>query len=294
MFLIYEVVVREMENLLGLYEKALPKDMDWSTKLQTAKKLGFDFIEISIDETDERLARLYWTKEEKRQLLQDMAELEMPIMSMCFSGHRRYPLGSRNQEVRERALELMAKAIEFAGDMGIRVIQLAGYDVYYEEHGEDTLANFIEGLKQSVAMAAKHQVILAIEIMDTPFLNSIQKYMVYENLIKSPWLAVYPDIGNLSAWGNDVGYELEIGHSRIVAVHVKETLNVTDSFPGKFRDTSFGTGDVDFVPIFKKLKSLEYSGPFLIEMWADTFEDPLIEIARSREFVLDKLKEGGF
>lgn len=283
-----------MENLLGLYEKALPKDMDWSTKLQTAKQLGFDFIEISIDETDERLARLDWTTEEKRQLLQDIAELEMPIMSMCFSGHRRYPLGSRNQEVRERALALMAKAIEFAGDLGIRVIQLAGYDVYYEEHGEDTLAYFIEGLKQSAAMAAKHQVMLAIEIMDTPFLNSIQKYMVYENLIKSPWLAVYPDMGNLSAWGNDIGYELEIGYSRIVAIHLKETLSVTDDFPGKFRDTSFGTGDVDFVSIFKKLKSLGYSGPFLIEMWADSFAEPLAEISRSKEFVLDKLRVGGF
>ena len=118
--------------------------------------------------------------------------------------------------------------------------------------------------------------------------------MVYENLIKSPWLAVYPDIGNLSAWGNDVGHELEIGCSRIVAVHVKETLNVTDSFPGKFRDTPFGRGNVDFVSSFKKLKSLEYRGPFLIEMWADTFDDPLAEIVRSRAFVLDKLRAGGF
>lgn len=283
-----------MENLLGLYEKALPKEMDLCTKLRTAKELGFNFLEISIDETDEKLARLCWTKEGKSQLQEAMAELQMPIMSMCFSGHRRYPLGSRSEETRQRALDLMEKAIQFASEMGIRVIQLAGYDVYYEEHGEDTLAYFIEGLKKSVGMAAKHQVMLAIEIMDTTFLNSIQKYMEYDQLIKSPWLTVYPDIGNLSAWGNDVGYELELGCSRIVAVHIKETLNVTDSFPGKFRDTPFGTGDVDFVSIFKKLKSLEYSGPFLIEMWADTFADPLGEIIRSREFVLDKLKAGGF
>lgn len=283
-----------MENLLGLYEKALPKEMDWFKKLRTAKELGFDFMEVSIDETDEKLARLLWTKEEKSKLRETMAELQMPIMSMCFSGHRRYPLGSRSEETREQALDLMEKAIRFASEMGIRVIQLAGYDVYYEEHGEDTLAYFIAGLKKSVAMAAKYQVMLAIEIMDTTFLNSIQKYMEYDQLIQSPWLTVYPDIGNLSAWGNDVGYELEIGCSRIVAVHIKETLNVTDSFPGKFRDTPFGTGDVDFVGIFKKLKSLEYSGPFLIEMWADTFTDPLAEITRSRAFVLDKLKAGGF
>lgn len=283
-----------MDNLLGLYEKALPREMDWFTKLRTAKELGFDFLEISIDETDEKLARLSWTKKEKLCLQKIMSELEMPIRSMCFSGHRRYPLGSRSEETRLRALDLMEKAIEFASEMGIRVIQLAGYDVYYEEHGEDTLAYFIEGLKKSVAMAAKYQVMLAVEIMDTDFLNSIQKYMKYDQLIHSPWLTVYPDIGNLSAWGNDVGYELEVGCSRIVAVHVKETLNVTDTSPGKFRDTPFGAGDVDFVTIFKQLKSLEYRGPFLIEMWADTFTDPIAEITRSKEFVLNKLKASGF
>jgi len=286
--------VINMKNLLGLYEKALPKDMDWTTKLVTAKKLGFDYMEISIDETDERLARLDWAPQEKWKLLQDMKNLHMPITSMCFSGHRRYPLGSRNKEVREKALELMEKAIKFASDLGIRIIQLAGYDVYYEEHGEDTLAYFIEGLQKSVAMAAKYQVMLAIEIMDTTFLNSIQKYMIYDNLINSPWLAVYPDIGNLSAWNHDVEAELALGYSRTVAVHVKETKNVTDNFPGKFRDTPFGTGDVEFVPIFKKLSALGYTGPFLIEMWADTFANPLAEIARSKDFVLEKLKEGGF
>jgi L-ribulose-5-phosphate 3-epimerase len=283
-----------MDNLLGLYEKALPKNMNWSTRLKTAKNLGFDFMEISIDETDERLTRLDWTNDEKRELLQAMEEFKIPIMSMCFSGHRRYPLGSRSSQVREQALELMGKAIRFASDMGIRVIQLAGYDVYYEEHGDDTLAYFIEGLKKSVEMATTYQVMLAIEIMDTHFLNSIQKYMEFDKLIKSPWLAVYPDIGNLSAWGNDVGYELELGYSRMVAVHVKETRNVTESFPGKFRDTPFGKGDVDFIAAFKKLKALGYSGPFLIEMWADAFEDPLKEIARSKDFVIDKLKAGGF
>ena len=42
---------------LGLYEKAMPKDLSWKEKMLAAKGAGFDFIEISIDETDEKLAR---------------------------------------------------------------------------------------------------------------------------------------------------------------------------------------------------------------------------------------------
>jgi hexulose-6-phosphate isomerase len=283
-----------MANLLGLYEKALPFGMNWLEKLAVTKALRFDYMEISIDESKERLQRLHWDNSEKSQLVRAMEKTEMPIMSMCFSGHRRYPLGSRDESVRQHALELMEKAIEFAYRLGIRVIQLAGYDVYYEEHGKDTERYFMEGLKRSVAMAEKYQVMLAMEIMDTPFLNSIQKYMHYDKEIGSPWLAVYPDLGNLSAWNNIVETELEVGKTRIVGVHVKETQKVTDNFAGKFRDVPFGEGTVDFHAAFTKLKALAYGGPFLLEMWGENMENPLGEIARSRQFVIDRLAACGF
>ena len=51
------------KHLLGLYEKALPASMDWMERLSAAKELGYDYVEISIDETDERLARLDWDEE---------------------------------------------------------------------------------------------------------------------------------------------------------------------------------------------------------------------------------------
>jgi len=283
-----------VQNLLGLYEKALPKAMPWQEKLVTAKKLGFDFMEISIDESDERLSRLDWTKTERQNLRRAMDFAQIPLMSMCFSGHRRYPLGSRDPLVRRMSLNLMEKAVQFAADMGIRVIQLAGYDVYYEKAGEDTRELFIEGLRAAAGMAARQQVMLGIEIMDTPFLNSIQKYLVYDRLVNSPWLTVYPDIGNLSAWGHDVNAELETGFSRIVGIHVKETRRVSENFGGAFRDVPFGQGEVDFTSIFRKLKQLDYRGPFVMEMWGDGLEDVQSEILRSRQFVLDRMTEGGF
>ena len=38
---------------IGLYEKAMPKELSWKEKLMAAKEAGYDFVEISIDETDE-------------------------------------------------------------------------------------------------------------------------------------------------------------------------------------------------------------------------------------------------
>ena len=43
---------------LGLYEKAMP-DVSWEEKLKIAKEAGYDFVEISIDATEERISRVY-------------------------------------------------------------------------------------------------------------------------------------------------------------------------------------------------------------------------------------------
>ena len=43
---------------LGIYEKALPNDFTWLEKMQAAKQAGFEYNEISIDQSDQRLARL--------------------------------------------------------------------------------------------------------------------------------------------------------------------------------------------------------------------------------------------
>jgi len=184
---------------LGIYEKALAKDLSWPERLVLAKSCGFDFVEMSVDETDERLSRLDWSAAQRTSLVAAMIETGVGIPSMCLSAHRRFPFGSRDEAVRERAREIMSKAIRLARDLGIRTIQLAGYDVYYEDHDEGTRQRFAEGLAWAVEQAAASQVMLAVEIMDTAFMNSISKWKKWDEMLASPWFTVYPDVGNLSA-----------------------------------------------------------------------------------------------
>lgn len=51
----------DRKYLLGLYEKAMPSRLTWAEKLQAAKDAGFDYVEMSVDETDGKLARLDMT-----------------------------------------------------------------------------------------------------------------------------------------------------------------------------------------------------------------------------------------
>lgn len=282
-----------MARPLGIYEKATPKNLTWRERLVFAKNLGFDFVEMSIDEQDFRLARLDWTKEERLEVVQAIFETGIKIPTICFSGHRRFPLGSNDPLIEQKSLELMQKCIDLASDLGVRTIQLAGYDVYYEEKSEETRQRFLTNLKKSLKMAAEKQITLAIEIMDDQFINSVEKYLAISKLVDSPWLMVYPDLGNLSAWHNDIRSEFILGKTHISAIHLKDTYPVTESSQGQFRDVPFGEGCVDFDNCFKILKEIDYSGPFLIEMWSENSDNPEREIQKAKDYLLPKLREAG-
>ncbi len=272
---------------LGIYEKALPGGEDWLTRLQLARELGFDFVEMSIDESDHRLARLDWSQEQRLALVNAVAGSGVRVPSLCLSAHRRFPLGSEEDAVREQGLAIMQKAIRLAQDTGIRVIQLAGYDVYYQQANDNTRARFRDGLQQAVEMASRAQVTLAMEIMDYPLMNSISKALGYAHYLNNPWFQLYPDIGNLSAWDNDVPMELMAGRGHIVAVHVKDTR------PGVFKDVPFGEGVVDFERCFAALQQSGYRGPYLIEMWSEKAADPIREVKAARAWVVKKMANAG-
>ncbi len=278
---------------LGIYEKALPDSFSWKEKMLAAKAAGYDFIEISVDESDARLARLDWSDEEIAGLRALMDETGIIFPSMCLSGHRRFPFGSKNPETRAKAYEIMEKGIILAQKLGITCIQLATYDVYYEESDRETEQYFLQGMKDSVAMASKAGIILAMEIMDTPFVGTILRAEHYLREIPSPYFKIYPDMGNLTQFSGDPESELELGLPEIAAIHVKETK------PGVFKCVPFGTGTVRFADLFRKLHDIGYVGRFMVEMWADnsrayTVEEAAAEIGAAREFVLDKMRQGGY
>lgn len=234
---------------LGLYEKSMPHSLSIKEKLIEAKNAGFDFLELSIDETDEKLSRLNWSKSNKLDLLKISLETDVKIMSICLSGHRKYPIGSEDEKIRSRGMDIMSDAIDFAFDLGIRVIQIAGYDEYYKPSNENTKRFFSENLRLSVQMAAKKGVILAFETMETDFLNTVKKAMNYVNIINSPYLQIYPDLGNITNAavfnGQKVSDDLLAGKGHIAALHLKETV------PGKFREIPYGTGHVNFQDAIK-------------------------------------------
>jgi L-ribulose-5-phosphate 3-epimerase len=276
-----DMVIFEMP--VGLYEKALPASLSWEERLVAAGQAGYDFVEMSIDESDERLSRLDWPAAERSALRQSIANTGVKIMTICLSGHRKYPLGSHTPEIRQKGLDILYKAIDFAADIGLRVVQVMAYDVFYETSDHETAAYFVEGLYRGAQYARQAGVMLGLENLDTPFVENLSQGLAIIREIDSPWLRLYPDIGNLAAAGYSPPTEIALAHKYIVGLHVKDAL------PKIIRGVPFGEGIVPFQDTFRTLSETGFWGLLGIEMWGHMHsnENPIAGAAAARKFVAD-------
>ena len=252
------------EYSIGLYEKAMPDSLSWKEKFLAAKEAGYDFVEISIDASEAKISRVYMSKEERLELVKLMYETGMPLHTMNMSSLTKYSLGNDKPEYVARGMEILKNAIELAGDLGVRIVMIPGYDVFYEPSDYDTKKRFLENLKTAVKWAEKAGVVLAFETMENEFMNTVEKAMKYVTLVNSPYLKIYPDSGNLTNaavnYKNDVIEDFELGRSHVVSLHMKETV------PGKFREIPYGTGHVDFVAFAEKAWDMGVR-KFVTEFW---------------------------
>ena len=266
------------QNPVGIYEKAFPAGYSWEQILVSARQAGYDFVEMSIDESQGRLDRLNWKPAERAALRQAIHNSGVPIWGMGISAHRKFPLGSASADLRQQGLDILYQSIELAADLGVRVIQVMGYDAFYEPSNADTEARYLEGLSTGIQWASAAGVLLALENVDTELVNSASKIMRIVKLINSPWLQAYPDIGNMAAFGYDPLEQLPQTKGHLVGVHVKDTRK------GELRGVRLGEGIVQFEAAFQLLARLGYTGPLVMEMWSgmDKNNDPLDSIKNAR------------
>jgi len=270
---------------LGLYEKALPASLTWEERLSVARQSGYSFLEISIDETDHRLARLSWGEKERREVGAAVAATGVEIKSLSLSAHRKFPLGSRSASTRQTAQDMFIQAIDLSLELGLRYILLSGADIYYEDSDEETEAWFLKGLEIGFEYASASGMMLALENWDIR-IDSLTKAMQYVEYFNSPWFQLYADIGNLVYADKDLISELEAAKGHIAALHIKDTMI------GQLRYVTPGEGQVPFIEAFAKLAEIGFQGPAVVELWTENNPDAIEIVGKANTWIKAKMIAG--
>ena len=182
-------------------------------------------------------------------------------------------------------MEMLEKALRLASHLGVRMIQYSGFDVYEDElRNDETHKWYMENTAIAAAKAAREGVMLSIEPVEGHLLTCRDTIEVVRE-INSPFLTIYPDPANIKSLGFDPIEDLEYAKGVITAVHMR------DSLPGIYDATiPFGTGDLDFDGVFRKLGELRYSGPFIVEMWNEDREDYIEYLVQAREYMIESIR----
>lgn len=248
---------------LGLYEKAMP-EAGWPEKLKMAKAAGYDFVELSIDATEEKIARVFMSDNERRALVRLTEAYDIGFGSLNASALTKFSLGNEEDAVRLRGREIAERAVELAADLGIRVVMIPGYDVYYGTSTERSRELFLESIRMLTETAASYGVQLGFETMENEFMNTVEKAMKVVRQIDNAYLQVYPDIGNMTnaavLYGTDPLEDLKLGRGHLTGLHLKETR------PGVFREIPYGEGHVDFAGAVRTAWDLGIRR-FVTEFW---------------------------
>ena len=272
---------------LGIYEKALIDVGTWPAFFAQVPEAGFTFVDLSIDESAERAARLDWDRATRREVRDAAADAGVQIGGLCLSLHRSIMPGSADPAMRARAAEVYRKGIRLAADLGVGVVQVAGYYAYYEPDDPAARQRYIDTLLAALPYAAREGVVLGIENVDGHDIASVPDVMELVELADSPWVQCYPDVGNIAGHGGQAGPELRAGEGHLVALHVKDVL------PGQPRRVPFGAGIADFDAAFVELARQGWSGRVMLEMWHDDAPDSITKCRAAREFIETKLAAAG-
>lgn len=277
---------------LGIYEKALragslASSEDWRVFLAQVPEAGFSFLDISVDESPEREARLQWDAAMCHEVRLAAESVGTTIGGVCLSIHRRIGPGSADPAVRRRAREVMARGLRLCHELGAPVIQLAGYYCFYEKPHPDAERWYAELIADAVPLASRLGVVMGIENVDGDDVTSITKAMNFVTAIDSPYLQVYPDLGNVAEQGLDPATELEAGRGHMVAMHAKDVRR------GEPRRVTMGEGIVDWGRSFSLLRAQNWAGRLMIEMWNDNAVDSIEQCVAAREFIEAEARGAG-
>ena len=225
---------------LGVCDWTIGKSGD-PAALGLAGSLGLDGVQVSLVPKGDSLALVDPVL--RRAYIEAAERTGVAIVSFAVGDLNDVPLKSD-----PRAEKWLAKAIEIAKDMNVKVILVPFFgkgDLKDDPAGLDAA---VAALKRLAPAAEKAGVVLALE----NWLSAGDNLKILEQ-VGSPAVRVYYDVGNSQDAGYPIFDEIRRLGARIVEFHAKDTKDL------------YGKGSMDFPSVRKAMEDIGYTGWFVLE-----------------------------
>jgi len=231
-----------------------PSDFTVDKILETSREIGYDGVELNLDEENLKL-----TRRERKEIAERARSLGLELPSLCSGLFWKYNLASPDGSVRKKGIEIIKKGCESAADLGAPVFlvvpAVAVPEVSYKEMWELSQRSILE----AVPVAEEHGILLGIENVWNRFLYSPLEFRSFVEEFNHPNVKVYFDVGNFQLLAFPQQW-IRYLSDLIVCVHVKDFQRSTLKFKPLLQ------GDVPWPEVMRALREIGYDGFLNVEV----------------------------
>ncbi|MDR6548965.1 sugar phosphate isomerase/epimerase family protein [Paenibacillus qinlingensis] len=251
----------------GINIWSFPGSMSVKDCITTAKKAGFDGIELALNETGE--LSLESTESEVRAYRQHADETGIEISSLATGLFWSYSLTSSAPQTRQKAKDIVKKQLEHAAVLGVDTILVVPGAVGVDFIPDSEVVRYdqaydysLEAFQELSQVAESLKISIGIENVWNKFLLSPLEMRDFIDKVNSPYVGAYFDVGNVIFSGYPEHWISILSH-RIKKVHFKDYRRAAGGLHG-FVDLL--AGDVNYPEVMKTLQTIGYEDYVIAEM----------------------------
>ncbi len=202
---------------------AFPNEMTFAQIFDTAKKYGFDAIELNLDapERSKHSLTVKTTAEEIAEIKSLISDYGISVESISSSLYGKVgAFASREPEKRDEAIALLKKHLQLARDIGADSI-LAVPHIGSGLRLKESLDNTIEVFRSIKSEIAGYNVKVGLENVWNCFFSSPFDIKYVLDGINDSNVGLYFDVGNMVEFA-DTEWWIDMVGKYIVKVHVKD------------------------------------------------------------------------
>jgi sugar phosphate isomerase/epimerase len=244
--------------------------------IEAAAKFGVAGVEpVIIDEASEFLR---WSEAETTRFRDAAKKLDVQVPSVAlalFNGDS----SLIEKSGKEKSVQIISLSLRFSSAVGAKIMLLCGFLVSNPDT-EEKRENLASVVKAIEPIAQKLGVAIALEL---PL--PAREFAALVDRINSRQVGIYYDLGNAVALGFDPAEEVRTLGSRIIALHVKDSLD-------KLGALHLGKGKLNLEAAIKAIHDIKYDGWVMLETFADDENEIRNDIAKIRRLMSEPESKG--